>query len=542
MVSRSLAWCPSRALLLTGGVNRLAYFWDVRTGRPVGSPLPHPGEINAVAWSPDEQIIAVAGDDGSARLWDVRTRLPLGPPFVQRRGLIGVTFTPDGKSLITTANDGTTRRWPLAMPAEGDLELLTLRTQVRTMQRMTADRHTVAPMMAPEWRQARAELIAREGTDQGALESPADEVGWHENRARDAEEDGDSFGALWHLNYLKEARPNDGTVDAQRGRALLAAGREPEAEQAFDRASRKGGAPAMEAWYHLTALQENAAGNSATSLYYLNRLIQGGSRAWQLLQKRAEVYNRLGRTAEADRDLLRAAEVCDRDLPELLDEATVVLARRGQWKEAAVMARRAMQPSPRRERVRVAALTCLEAGDRAGFVEVASLGLKQSDEAKPEEIDSLLRLTTLSRDGADWKQVLARVDRLRQRIEAEEKKSSPTDRQRWLQVRRSAEETRGAALVRAGRLAEAVALLRQRPGWRELVFLALARHGQGDDKEARAALANARTVRPRHGKAWSWDAVEADLLLTEVDGTLGTRGDRTAPSRDTQALCSLTLP
>ena len=125
---------------------------------------------------------------------------------------------------------------------------------------------------------------------------------------------------------------------------------------------------------------------------------------------------------------------------------------------------------------------------------------------------------------ARTKKLLTRVDRLPRQIEAQEKKASPTDRQRWQKALRSARDTRGALLVRAGKSADAAAVLRERTGWREQVFLALARHGQGNDREARAAQ-KARTACPTQGKTWSWDAVEADLLLAEVERLIRARDD-----------------
>jgi hypothetical protein len=132
------------------------------------------------------------------------------------------------------------------------------------------------------------------------------------------------------------------------------------------------------------------------------------------------------------------------------------------------------------------------------------------------------RLVALGR--ARPKKLLTRVDRLLRQIEAQEKKASPTHRQRWQKALRSARDTRGALLVRAGKSADA-AVLRERTDWREQVFLALARHGQGNDREARAAAQKARTARPTQGKTWSWDAVEADLLPAEVERLIRARDD-----------------
>ena len=195
-----------------------------------------------------------------------------------------------------------------------------------------------------------------------------------------------------------------------------------------------------------------------------------------------------------------AVAVGDRELPELLDSATMILARQGLWKEAGVLAKRAAKASPTLERLHVVALTCRKAGDRAGFATVASLGLSQPDAAAPELIDFLLRLSTLTRDGLDWKKLLARVDLLLGHIEAQEKKASPMDRQRWQQARRSAQDTRGALLARAGKCGDAVAELRVRTGWRELVFLALRSTARAATEKPGPPLRKRGLAVPRKGR------------------------------------------
>jgi WD40 repeat protein len=45
--------------------------WDAETGKPVGAPLKHQGEVNSDAFSPDGRRVVTASADRAARVWDV---------------------------------------------------------------------------------------------------------------------------------------------------------------------------------------------------------------------------------------------------------------------------------------------------------------------------------------------------------------------------------------------------------------------------------------------------------------------------------------
>src|SRR5262249_42540986 len=51
------------------GVMGEVKLWNLGTGKPVGEPLLHEGEIVAVAFSPDSSTIGTGDGDGMARLW-----------------------------------------------------------------------------------------------------------------------------------------------------------------------------------------------------------------------------------------------------------------------------------------------------------------------------------------------------------------------------------------------------------------------------------------------------------------------------------------
>jgi eukaryotic-like serine/threonine-protein kinase len=96
------AFSPDGKIVVTGGDDGIARFWDAATGRSVGSNLVHPREVTSVAFSPDGQTILTGSIDGMARLWDARTGRPKGPILHHAgSGEVFVAISPDGKALLT---------------------------------------------------------------------------------------------------------------------------------------------------------------------------------------------------------------------------------------------------------------------------------------------------------------------------------------------------------------------------------------------------------------------------------------------------------
>jgi WD40 repeat protein/serine/threonine protein kinase len=264
---------PDGKTIATGGNDDRARLWDATTGRPVpGATLVHGSRITALAYSPDGRTLGVGCADGSGRLWDVTTFRPLGPPLVQRGEIAGVAFLPDGGSFLTTAVDGTTRLWPIPRPLEGDLDRITLRLQLRTGMQMDAGQG-VARLDPQTWQARRRQLAALEGTAESAFSSSVSEVAYHESRARDAEQDGATFTALWHLDRLVALRPEDWLLFARRGRAYSAAGQRDRADAEYRLAAQHVSAAVLLDWYRHRVVDCEGAGQDAAALWYQNRVL-----------------------------------------------------------------------------------------------------------------------------------------------------------------------------------------------------------------------------------------------------------------------------
>jgi serine/threonine protein kinase/WD40 repeat protein len=222
--------------------------------------LPHPDPIKDVAFSPDGAFLLTAHETGSAQLWDVATRKPVGPPAVLIGPIRAVAFTPDGKTCLCVAADGTVRRWPVPAPfAEPDPTRMADRIALMTGQRMD-DNQGLDSVPAVEWRALRAKLV---GDGSTALVPPRQDADWHDTVAADAEQDGDAFGAEWHLDRLAKVRPKDWTIPARRGRVLVAADRREEADAAYTVARRLAPSPqVLSDWLRAAATVDEAAGRT----------------------------------------------------------------------------------------------------------------------------------------------------------------------------------------------------------------------------------------------------------------------------------------
>ena len=100
-------------------VPREVRVWEAATGKSVGQPMRHDGEIHCVAFSPDGSLILTgsgAGDEknGEARLWSTDTGAPISEPLTHGFPVTSMAFSPDGRWFVTgamTNPGGEVRLW-----------------------------------------------------------------------------------------------------------------------------------------------------------------------------------------------------------------------------------------------------------------------------------------------------------------------------------------------------------------------------------------------------------------------------------------------
>jgi WD40 repeat protein/tetratricopeptide (TPR) repeat protein len=512
-----------RRLAAAGNLEDQARIWDAQTGRILpGATLSQGSLVTALAFSPDGTVLGVGCKDGSARFWDVATAKPLGPPMVQRSTIVAVTFTQDGSGFLTTATDGTTRSWPVPPPMEGDLDRIALRIQILTGMQMDASQN-VEKLTAEAWDQRCRSLTTLEGSVAGAYASSVSESDYHEARARDAEQDGNTFAARWHLDRLISTRvagENKGgslsdlwLLHARRARVCSIAGRLDLADVDYSRAEQLGSPSLVLDWYRHRVADCELAAQWQTALWYLDRCLAAEPRNWEHYVSRARVLGRLGKREERLGDLNRAAAL-NADA-EMLFSLADEYADLGHSSQAAVLYAKARQVGPipltawRRN-----ALVCLERGDRAGYRAVCRALLDDhSKRNTSQEAEIIARICTLGPDATDE---LERAVPLVQ-YAVERSHAAPS--------------TLGAILYRAGRVTDALLCLNESiaakqgvKALRDLLFLAMAHHRLGHTLDARRCLKEALppivTLRAEE-RPISWpDRVEYQILQREAEALI----------------------
>lgn len=122
-----VAWNPAQNLLVagvdhpldaSGEIEAVLYgkelefrVWNLSSGRAIGTPLVHRGEITSAAFSPDGKLLATGSADQTARLWDARSGLPRGAPLTHYGAVRQLFFVNQGAVLVSVAEGGRWRSW-----------------------------------------------------------------------------------------------------------------------------------------------------------------------------------------------------------------------------------------------------------------------------------------------------------------------------------------------------------------------------------------------------------------------------------------------
>jgi predicted Zn-dependent protease len=376
---------------------------------------------------------------------------------------------------------------------------------------MEADR-TIARLDGTAWRD-RLERLAR--LDPAAVQPDRDPA-WHEPMVRGAEQDGNAFAAIWHLDRLIAAHPDDWFLYARRARARSSSDEFDKAAADYREAERLGTREGVLDFQVHCVLDCARAGRWAEALWYLDRLIAARPDDGSLHEDRAAVYGKLGREADRQAELARVFELGT-------DQGLVVpraeeLGRAGRWAEAAGLLGRCGRKGPvSRELAQAWAIACLRAGDRIGYLEACAAFMACQGPSPTVVWNELsaASLFALGAEGLDDYRVA--TGWLEHRLSA-----VPAPRPMYRHIFASA---LGGLLLRAGRVDEAIVRLNEGiaaaaveipTDW---AYLALAHARKGDLAEARRSLERLRASRP-DPQASFWEHQELALVRSEAESLL----------------------
>jgi serine/threonine protein kinase/WD40 repeat protein/tetratricopeptide (TPR) repeat protein len=504
---------------LTAGNDGTVKLRDSASGSILAALLSNTSPATCAAFRGDGGLVVAGFADGTVRVCDPATALPVGPPRTMRHAIHQVSFTSDGRSVVAIDELSESRTWPVPEPLDDEsLDNLRLRIEARTGLRMEPG-GVISQLAAPAWR----DRLERLGSLDPAAVKSDDNLAWHEPRIRDAEQNGNTFAALWHLDRLIAARPDDWYLYARRAKALSFSDKPDRFDKAaadFEQAIRLGAPDQVLDFQAHCVVDCTEAGRWDEALWYIDRLIAAREGDVTMRAERASVYGKLGREADRQAELARVFELG-------ADEGMVIprareLGQAGRWVEAAALLTRCGRAGPlSRDVAQAWAVACLNARDRAGYREASAADLA-SNGPNPTVVWNELAAASVLAMGAggldDYQVPIAWLER---RLSA-----SPAPRPLY---RHYLSNALGGLLLRAGRLDEAIVRLDdaiaaaketkdgESPG--DWAYLAVAHARKGHFAEARVWLDRLRSLHLDPTSAF-WDVHELALLQAEAESII----------------------
>ena len=106
----NVAISPNGKQVLTASKDRRAQLWSTQTGKPIGKPMLHDGDVHEVLFSDDGTRILTANYDRTARLWETESN-DQSYVFPHALNVPAAAFTPDGRQIVTGSYDRSVRIW-----------------------------------------------------------------------------------------------------------------------------------------------------------------------------------------------------------------------------------------------------------------------------------------------------------------------------------------------------------------------------------------------------------------------------------------------
>jgi WD40 repeat protein len=239
----AVAFSPDGKLLVVGHEDGNAQLWDLATFKPLGPPAVHYGELLGVAFVPDGRSFLTTTADGTTRVWPVPA--PVADPDLERLALwlevhtglrVGegqaiARLTPEEwgqRSGALAAMEGGPRGWVVPPPGDSAWHEARARDAEEAGQPFTARWHLdrLIARRPADWLlyARRGRTYAEEGKwglaeadYQQALArgSPEDVLSWYRHRAWVCQSRRQWPAALWYLDRLLRAQPEEPDLQAQ---------------------------------------------------------------------------------------------------------------------------------------------------------------------------------------------------------------------------------------------------------------------------------------------------------------------------------------
>jgi serine/threonine protein kinase/WD40 repeat protein/tetratricopeptide (TPR) repeat protein len=503
---------PDSREFLTLGKDGTVKLRDATNGNALATLMTSSSPAACGAFRGDGALVAAGFNDGAVRLADPATNQPIGPARFMRHAVRHVAFLADGQSVAAIDEFGDSRTWPVAEPVqEGSMDELEVRIEARTGLRMAAG-GSISRLGPAAWRER---LVQLGRLDPSAV-SPDTDPAWHEPLIHEAEQTGNAFASIWHLDRLIAARPDDWLLYARRARARSFSGALDKAAEDYEQAERLGKREDVLAFQTYSVIACTQAERWAEALWYLDRLIAATPDVGSLHEDRAAIYGKLGRESDREAELARAFELG-------ADEGLVMpraeeLGRAGRWAETAALLTRCGRKGPvSRELAQAWSIACLKAEDRAGYREVcaafvASAGPGMNVVWNALSEASLLALAPAATE--DYRRPIAYFEAMLS--------SNPARPALYRHIFASA---LGGLLLRTGRVDDAISRVKEGIAAGEIEvpsdwsYLALAYARKGIVDEARPCLERLRALRSDPSITF-WDFQELALLQSEAEALL----------------------
>ncbi len=501
---------PDGRTFLTLGIDGSVKLRDVSTGEVLSTLLKSTSAAKFAAYSGNGGLVAAGFDDGTVRLCDPATTKPIGPARFMRHAVQHLAFSPDGQTVYAIDETGEFRKWPIAEPlVDSNLDDLAVRIEARTGLRMDKSQG-ISRMDYSAWQERLNELGRMDPAALRLDDGPA----WHEPMIREAEQNGNAFAAIWHLDRLIAARPEDWLLFARRARARSLSDKFQQADADYREAERLGSREQVLDFQTHAVIDCTKAERWDEALWYLDRLIAARPDDATLHEERAAVYGKLGREADRKAEIARVFELG-------ADEGLVLphaeeLGRAGRWSEAVdLLARCGRKGAVSRELSQAWSVACLKAGGRADYRE-ASAAILNTHGPNPTVVWNSLSVATALNLGP------GALDDYRVPIAWFEKRLDATPTLPPL-YRHLFANALGGLLLRAGRIDDAITRLNEGMNATQeqeiptdWAFLAIAHARKGDLAEARRWLQRITAITTDASGPF-WDLQELDILRREAE-------------------------